>query len=81
MARRIQMAQIERSTAGLQMVIPGCERRTLPKSSSSANWFGQALLGFYAEPTLAEKLALRAAAPLTARSEQRALPRSGLFRA
>jgi len=73
------MAQIERSTAGLQLVIPGCERRTLPKSSSSANWFGQGLLGFYAEPTLGEKLMRRAAAPLTARTGQKALPKSGLF--
>ena len=40
------MAQIERSAAGLQMIIPGCERRTMPKSSSSANWFGQGLLGY-----------------------------------
>ncbi len=75
------MAQVERTAAGLQMVIPGCERRTLPKSPSSANWFGQGLFGFYAEPTLQEKLARRTAAPLTARRGQEALPRGGLFRA
>ena len=74
------MAQIERNTADLQLVIPGCERRTLPKSSSSANWFGQGLLGFYAEPNLPEKLARRANAPLTAKRGQKALPRTGLFR-
>ena len=45
------MAETERTAAGLQIIIPGCERRTLPKSSSSANWFGQRLLGFYAEPS------------------------------
>jgi hypothetical protein len=73
------MAQTEHNVAGMQLIIPGCERRTLPKSSSSANWFGQGLLGFYAEPTLKEKLAARANAPLTARRGQRALPRSGLF--
>ena len=81
MAGRIQVAQIERNTAGLQLIIPGCERRTLPKSSSSANWFGQGLLGFYAEPTLQEKLAERANAPLAAKKGQMAPPRSGLFRA
>lgn len=73
------MVQIERSNAGLQMVIPGCERRTLPKSSSGADWFGQGLLGFYVEPTLRENLDLRANSPLTAKKGQRALPRTGLF--
>ena len=73
------MAQIERSAAGLQLIIPGCERRTMPKSSSSANWFGQGLLGFYAEPTLQEKIMRRADAPLTAKRGQQAPPRTGLF--
>jgi hypothetical protein len=75
------VAQMERGNAGLQMIIPGCERRTLPKSSSTANWFGQGLLAFYAEPTLREKIAIRADAHLTARRSQMALPRTGLFRA
>jgi hypothetical protein len=75
------VVQIERRPAGLQMIIPGCERRTLPKSSSTANWFGQGLLGFYAEPTLQEKLVLRTNAPLSAKKGQVAPPRSGLFRA
>jgi hypothetical protein len=65
----------------MQTVIPGCERITLPKSSSSASWFGQGLLGFYAEPTLGEKIAVRANAPLTAKKGQKALPRTGLFTA
>ena len=73
------MVQVERENAGLQLVIPGCERRTLPKSSSSANWFGQGLLVFYAEPTLKEKLELRADAPLAAKKGQRTLPKAGLF--
>jgi hypothetical protein len=67
------MVQIERSTAGVQLVIPGCERRTLPKSSSSANWFGQGLLGFYAEPTHQETLAVRINAPMSAKKSQKAL--------
>jgi hypothetical protein len=73
------VVQMERNNAGLQMIIPGCERRTLPKSSSSANWCGQGLLGFYAEPTLPEKMARLANAPLTAKRGQKALPKSGLF--
>jgi len=74
------MAETERTAAGLQMIIPGCDRRTLPRSSSSANWFGQGLLGFYAEPTLHEKIARLVEAPLTARRSQKPLPRTGLFR-
>jgi hypothetical protein len=75
------MAEIERIAAGFQMVIPGCERRALPRASSQANWSGQALLGFHAEPSLREKFACRAAAALTAKRGQKAPPRSGLFRA
>ena len=74
------MVQFERSSVASQLIIPGCEHRTLPKSTSSANWDGQGLLEFYAEPTLGEKLGLRAAAPMTARRGQKALPKSGLFR-
>lgn len=73
------MAQYERSSVGSQMIIPGCERRTLPKSPSIANWNGQGLLEFYAEPTLGEKLELRAAAPMLPRQGQKPLPKSGLF--
>ena len=69
----------ERTVMNLQMVIPGCEYRTLPKSCSGSNGIGQGLLGFYAEPTLREKFAHRAAAPLTAKRGQKALPKSGLF--
>jgi len=73
------MAETERTAAGLQMIIPGCDRRTLPRSSSSASWFGQGLLGFYAEPTLHEKIARLVEAPLTAKKGQKPLPRAGLF--
>jgi hypothetical protein len=73
------VAQIERSSAGLQMIIPECEWRTLPKSSSSANWFGQGLLGFYAEPTLQEVIAQHANAPLAARRGQMVPSRTDLF--
>ena len=32
------MSDLERTSAELQMVIPGCERRTLPKSTSRVDW-------------------------------------------
>src|SRR5258706_3943386 len=40
------MSVIERTAAGLQTVIPGCERRTLPKSTTRADENGQGLLHF-----------------------------------
>jgi hypothetical protein len=58
------MPDIERTAAGLQAVIPGCERRTLRKSTSSSDDTGQGLLEFYRPPTLREKLATRADAPM-----------------
>ena len=62
------MAKVEHTAAGLQLVIPGCERCTLPKSPSHADWFGQGLLGFYREPTLREQFARRARVELPARA-------------
>jgi hypothetical protein len=46
------MSEIERTPAGLQIVIPGCERRTLPKSTTPVDESGQGLLLFYKSPTL-----------------------------
>lgn len=66
------MVDIERTSAGFQVVITGCERRTLPKSTTSSNDTGQGLLGFYRPPTLREKLTALADAPLQ--------PRRGLRR-
>jgi hypothetical protein len=73
------MTEIERPTAGFQMVIPGCERRTLPKSTTRADDAGQGLLHFYQPPSLHEKLAKRADAPLRPSRGQKTPPRSGLF--
>jgi hypothetical protein len=63
------MSDVERTPAGLQMVLPGCERRTLPKSTTRVDGIGQGLLSFYRPPSLREQLATRADAPL--RAEQR----------
>jgi hypothetical protein len=73
------MPYIERTAAGFQTVIPGCEKRTLPKSTSAADDAGQGLLDFYQPSTLHEKLASRADAPLRPSRGQKTPPRSGLF--
>jgi hypothetical protein len=69
----------ERTSAGLQTIIPGCERRTLPKSTTPVDDSGQGLLHFYKPATLREKLETRADAPLRPTKGQRALPKTGLF--
>jgi hypothetical protein len=61
------MADLERTPAGLQIIIPGCERRTLPKSTTASDDAGQGLLEFYSPPTVRETLATRATAPLQPR--------------
>jgi hypothetical protein len=73
------MTEIEGTSAGFQMVIPGCERHTLPRSTTRADDTGQGLLRFYRPPSLHEKLASRADAPLRPSRGQKAPPRSGLF--
>jgi hypothetical protein len=50
------MSNVDRTSAGLQIVIPGCERRTLPKSTIRVDEIGQGLLHFYKPPSLPEKL-------------------------
>ena len=66
------MSDVERTPAGLQMIIPGCEWRTLPRSITRVDEAGQGLLGFYKPPSLREQLAVRADAPLRPRKGQRA---------
>ena len=73
------MNNLERTPAGLQMVIPGCERQTLPKSTNSVDGAGQGLLGFYKPPSLRESLRRLRDAPLRPCRGQKAMPRSGLF--
>jgi hypothetical protein len=73
------MSEVERTGAGLQMVIPGCERRTLPRSTTRVDAAGQGLLGFFKPPSVRERLETRADAPLRPSKGQKALPKSGLF--
>jgi hypothetical protein len=73
------MTEVERTSAGLQTVIPGCERRTLPKSTTRVDDNGQGLLHFYKPSSLRELLAHQADAPLLPKRGQKALPKSGLF--
>jgi hypothetical protein len=54
--KEIDMPDIERTSAGLQGVIPGCERCILPKSATSSDDTGQGRLDFNRLPTLREKL-------------------------
>ena len=62
---------IERTPAGFQTVLPGCEKRTLPRSTSAADDAGQGLLDFYRPPTLREKLTTMADAPMQPRRQRR----------
>jgi len=73
------MPEVERTAAGLQIVIPGCERRTLPRSTTRVDEIGQGLFLFYKPPSLREKLESRAEAPLRPSRGQKALPKGGLF--
>jgi hypothetical protein len=73
------MSVFERTAAGLQTVIPGCERRTLPKSTTRVDENGQGLLQFYKPSSAREQLARLVEAPLRPRQGQKTLPRSGLF--
>jgi hypothetical protein len=73
------MTEVERTSAGLQTVIPGCERRTLPTSTTRVDGNGQGLLHFYKPSSLREQLATQAAAPLLPKRGQKELPKSGLF--
>jgi len=73
------MTVVERTPAGLQTVIPGCERRTLPKSTTRVDENGQGLLHFYKPSSLREQLARRTDAPLLPKRGQKGLPNGGLF--
>ena len=69
------MGEVERIAAGFQMILPGCERRTLPKSVCWSDDRGQGLLQFFSPPTK-EKLNLIAAAPLDGSRRKQRIGRS-----
>jgi hypothetical protein len=73
------VSDVERTPAGMQMVLPGCERRTLLRSTTRVDNAGQGLLGFYKPPSLREQLASRADAPLRPSKGQKPLPKACLF--
>src|SRR5450432_2631041 len=66
-----RLSDVERTPAGLQTIIPGCERRTLPKSTTRVDEGGQGLLHFYKPPTLRERLETRSDAPLRSTTGQK----------
>lgn len=70
---------VERTAAGLQMIIPGCEWRSLPKSSTRSDQAGQGILMFYKPPSLREIIEFRANTSLQSRRGQKSPPKDGLF--
>jgi len=73
------MADLERTAAGWQLLIDGCEKRTLPRSTTPVDDHGQGLLGYYQPPSDSEIMQHKLAAPLRGRRPQMPLPVSGLF--
>ena len=73
------MANLERTPVGWQHVIDGCEKFTLPRSTTPVDARGQGLLGYYKPPSDPELMQIKLAAPLRGRRAQRPLPANGLF--
>ncbi|MDH3235588.1 MAG: hypothetical protein OEQ29_18865 [Alphaproteobacteria bacterium] len=73
------MADLERTNAGWQLIIDGCEKHTLPCSTTPVDDHGQGLLGYYRPPSDPEIMQHKLAAPLRGKRAQRPLPVSGLF--
>ena len=73
------MADFERTAAGWQLLIDGCDKRTLPRSTTPVDDRGQGLLGYYKPPTISELMQHKLALPLRGRRAQRPLPVNGLF--
>jgi len=73
------MADLERTAAGWQHLIDGCEKRTLPRSTTPVDDRGQGLLSYFTPPSDSELMQHKLAAPLRGRRAQRPLPVSGLF--
>jgi hypothetical protein len=73
------MADLERTATGWQLLIDGCDKRTLPRSATPVDDHGQGLLGYYRPPTDSEIMRHQIASPMRARRAQRPLPANGLF--
>ena len=73
------MADLERTAAGWQLLIDGCDKRTLPRSTTPVDHHGQGLLGYFTPPSDSELMQHKLAAPLRGRRAQRPLPVNGLF--
>jgi len=73
------MADLERTAVGWQLLISGCDKRTLPRSATPVDDHGQGLLSYYQPPTDPEILQHKLAAPLRSKRGQMPLPIRGLF--
>jgi hypothetical protein len=73
------MADLERTNAGWQLLIAGCDKRTLPRSTTPVDDHGQGLLAYFTPLSDSEVMQRKLAAPLRGRRAQRPLPVSGLF--
>ena len=73
------MADLERTPARWQLLIEGCEKHTLPRSTTAVDDHGQGLLGIFRPTSVSEILQHKLAAPLRSKRGQRPLPVSGLF--
>jgi hypothetical protein len=61
------MADLERTNAGWQLLIAGCDKRTLPRSTTPVDDHGQGLLGYFTPPSDSEVMQRKLAAPLRGR--------------
>jgi hypothetical protein len=73
------MTEIERTTAGWQLVMDGCHRRTMQHSTMVVGDHGQGLLGFYDPPSDREIIQHQLTEPLRPRRAQKAMPADGIF--
>lgn len=73
------MPTTERTTVGIQYVLPGAERRTAPRSVYSVDVDGQLLIAGFEPVSESEKLRKRAIDPLKPRLAQKAAEYTPLF--
>lgn len=73
------MADLERTEAGWQHLIAGCDKHTLPRSTTPVDDHGQGLLSYYQPPTISELMQHKLALPLRGKRAQWPLPVNGLF--